>query len=332
VLPPPGSNEFHFGATLQVADLDGNGRAEVIGAATLNRSGASLRPAGGDRMHHAIGGSPNGTVYIAWDDNFPVGAWDPGYEIDLDDPPGTTTIIDGASFHVSFGEEILGGLDYDHDGAADLFVGDLVSQVGSFAQAGRGLVLYDIASLAGASVDLDFPPPGLERTEFLGGGAGHIAADTAMQGDFDGDGFDDLAFSSPHAAPLGRIDAGTIHVFHGQDGLWPATIDLATDALPPASEIRISEIYGANARQAGDAGDILCYSAAAGDIDADGRTDFITNEMQGNGLALADVDAGNLVVLSGSLVALPEAPQALLGLTAIASLASLRCSRRRRLR
>ena len=35
ILPPPGSIEFHLGATLQVADLDGNGRAELIAAATL---------------------------------------------------------------------------------------------------------------------------------------------------------------------------------------------------------------------------------------------------------------------------------------------------------
>lgn len=328
IVPPPGSNEFHLGATVQIADLDGNGRAEVIAAAALNRSGAALGPAGGSGGH-ASGGSVNGSVYIAWDDNFPAGLWAVGYEIDLAAPPGTRTIIDGAAVNQSFGEEILGGLDYDHDRAADLFVGDLVSNVGGFFAAGRGLVIYDIASLAGLDIDLDTPPPGLELTEFLGGGSNHIAADTAMQGDFDGDGFDDLAFSSPHASPLGRFNAGTLHVFHGQNGLWPETIDLAPGALPPASEIRISEIYGANGRSGSDEGDILCYSAAAGDIDADGRDDFITNEMQGNGLDPSDVDAGNLIVLSGDLVAVPEASQALLGLAAVASLTALRLRRPR---
>jgi hypothetical protein len=325
ITPPAGSSHFHTGATVQVEDLDGNGRSEVLAAAALNRAGASIPPEGGTA--HPTGGSADGTVYIAWDDNFPAGDWDVGYEIDLSNPPGTRTILDGPSVYISFGEEMLGGLDYDDDGNSDLFVGDLVSPVGGQSQAGRGLVLYDIASLAGATVDLESPPQGLVMTEFLGGGFRHIAADTAMQGDFDGDGFDDLAFSSPHARPFGRIDAGAIHVFHGQDGVWPATIDLLAGNLPSPSLVRISEIYGANGATSGDGGDVLCYSAAAGDIDGDGRTDFITNEMTGNGVAAADVDAGNLIVLSGSLVAVPEAGKASLALWALAGLSALRRAR-----
>jgi hypothetical protein len=47
VLPPTsGSVEFSLGGTCQLADLDGNGRAEVITAATLERAGASLRAKG----------------------------------------------------------------------------------------------------------------------------------------------------------------------------------------------------------------------------------------------------------------------------------------------
>ena len=53
--------------------------------------------------------------------------------------------------------------------------------------------------------------------------------------------------------------------------------------------------------------------------------------MQGNGLDPSDVDAGNLIVLSGDLVAVPEASQALLGLAAVASLTALGLRRARRL-
>ncbi|MFT5192135.1 MAG: hypothetical protein ACI9DF_005175 [Verrucomicrobiales bacterium] len=37
VLPPAMAEGYHFGATVTVGDLDGNGRQEVIAAAALNR-------------------------------------------------------------------------------------------------------------------------------------------------------------------------------------------------------------------------------------------------------------------------------------------------------
>ncbi|HSG94914.1 MAG TPA: hypothetical protein VLA28_05305, partial [Afifellaceae bacterium] len=56
IRPPDGSSDFHFGATVQVADLDDNGRAEVMAAAALNRAGASLAPLGG--AGNGSGGAP----------------------------------------------------------------------------------------------------------------------------------------------------------------------------------------------------------------------------------------------------------------------------------
>ncbi len=306
ITPPPGSFHHHFGATCQIADLDGNGRGEVIAASTLNRAGAGIPAFGAPfSQAHPTGGTIDGTLYLAWDDNFAGDPWPAGFTFDISTPPGSRTIIDGGLRNRNFGEEILGGLDYDADGTADLFVGDIVGD-GTVAQnrfnSGTGHVLYDAAMLRGLVFDLDSPPPGLALTTFLGGGFGEIAADTATQGDFDGDGIGDLAFSSPHASPLGRANAGAIHVFHGQPGQWPALIDLAPAALPPASEVRIAEIYGAHGNMPGDSGDVLCYSAAAGDIDDDGRTDIITNEMLGNGVAPGTTDTGNLIVLGGSLL------------------------------
>src|SRR5262249_7886386 len=46
VRPPAGATEYHLGATVQVADLDGDGRDEVLAAAALERVGASLVPEG----------------------------------------------------------------------------------------------------------------------------------------------------------------------------------------------------------------------------------------------------------------------------------------------
>ena len=46
----------------------------------------------------------------------------------------------------------------------------------------------------------------------------------------------------------------------------------------------------------------MCYSAAAGDVDGDGLTDIIANEMVGNGIAPSTLDVGNLIVMGGDLV------------------------------
>ncbi|MCG8588736.1 MAG: hypothetical protein MJE66_05545 [Proteobacteria bacterium] len=302
ITPPPGATRFHFGATCQIADLDGNGRAEVLAAAALNRAGASLLPAGSaPGASEGTGGSTDGTLYIVWDDNFPAGEWDDGFSFSVDGAPDDVTIVDGGTRNVAFGEEILGGLDYDDDGNADLFVGDIVGDLsGARNRSGSGHVLYDAASLRGLSFDLDSPPAGLRTTVFLGASANNIAGDTATHGDYDGDGIDDLVFTSPHSSANRRRDAGIVHVVYGQVGPWPTTVDLRHANLPAPSELRYVEVWGARGTAGFDSGDVLGYSAATGDIDGDGQDDLIVNEMLGNGATPAARDTGNLIVVSGT--------------------------------
>jgi len=300
ILPPADSAEHHFGATCQVADLDGNGRGEVLAATALSRGGAGV-PAPGQPSEtaHARGGSPAGALHIAWDDNFPPGPWPAGYTVSLAAPPGGRTLLRGGPGNRTFGEEILGG-DFDGDGAADLFIGDLtgdLSPFGGLPLSGMGVVIYGAAGLRGLERALDGLPPTLRQTLLLGPEIGAIAGDTAVAGDFDGDGITDLAVSSPHAnpphdSPQSRISAGIVHVLHGESAGWPTLIDLRQ----PPSTIRLTEIYGAQGERPGDRGDTLGYSMAAGDLDGDGRADLLLNEMLGNGL---QVDQGNLLLLSG---------------------------------
>lgn len=308
-LRPPGDCDdddgdgidCHFGATVQIADLDGNGVGEVIAAAALNRAGGSLPPAGGSG--NGAGGSRLGTVYIAWDDNF-VGSWNPSPDFSVGtgagSNPGSHTIMHGGAGNHVFGEELLGGLDYDNDGAPDLFVGDLTGEgFGSLpdtTNAGLGHIIYDAELLRNEIFYVDSPPPGFAMATFQGPGTGAIAADTAMHGDYNDDGIDDIAFSSPHDDHFGRVNAGTIHVLLGKNGQWPAESDLDPANYPDPSDVQFLEIYGANG-VSGDAGDTLCYSAADGDINGDGVIDVITNEMLGNGLQPGSEDAGNLVLM-----------------------------------
>jgi len=306
-FPPPGSTNFHLGATCQIADIDGNGRAEVMAAAALNRAGAGLQPPGGGAQ--SSGGSVDGTLYIAWDDNFSGDPWVNGLSFDISQSPAARTIINGENVNISFGEEILGGLDYDNDGKSDLFVGDLVADgTGSRPQSGIGYVFYDAATLKGLEFDLQTPPAGVTVTRLFGPVRGAIAGDTVAQGDFDNDGTDDLAFASPHAAPQGRTAAGAVDILFGQTGGWPALVDIAN--LPPPDILRVTEIRGAHGDTAGNNGDTLSYSAAAGDVDGDGHIDLITNEMVGDGIVAGTVDVGNLIVVSGAAMTAPGLTQA----------------------
>lgn len=305
ITPPPGATEFHSGATCQIADLDGNGRGEVLFAAALNRAGATVPALGASGANaHGIGGSPHGTVFILWDDNFPGGDWagNAGFRFDLS--PGTRSEIHGATGNETFGEEILGGLDFDGDLRADLFVGDIVGDLSPASDrdaSGAGNVFYDAAMLRGRTVRMNEPPVDLAITTFLGANRGDIAADTGAQGDFDGDGRSDLAFSAPHHAPLGRTAAGALYVFFGQSGRWPALIDLRQPL--DGAGVRGAVVLGARGSAGADSGDTLAYSAATSDYDGDGRVDLVINEMEGNGLAPAAVDDGNLLLVSGALLA-----------------------------
>jgi hypothetical protein len=324
--PPAGAREFHLGATCQIADLDGNGRAELLAAATLSRIGAGIPPAGTPSgPTHSSGGTADGTLYIAWDENFGGDDWN-GLDFAIDDPSVVASSIDGGASNVSFGEEIVGAGDVDGDGAADLFVGDLTGTApGRPAFAGLGHLLSGVDDLRGAHFDLDAPPASVAVTTFAGALLREIAADTAIAGDFDGDGRADVAFSSPHAEPLGRVQAGVLYVFHGQSGAWPAFVDLADGALPPASLLRATQVLGAHGAAGFDRGDVLAYSAAAGDLDGDGKTDLIVNEMLGNGTAVDD--AGTLIVVSGALIA-PEPGAAVLAIAALLAVAGIQWRRR----
>jgi hypothetical protein len=300
IKPPLGSTGHDVGATVALADLDGNGKAEVLAAATLNRAGGALEPAGGSGR--GLGGSPDGTLYIAWDDNF-SGTWIPAPDFRIGEGIGGSTTIDGAAANGSFGEELLGGLDYDNNGQADLFVGDLVSDGwGPYSNgnnSGTGHVIYNAASLKGLSFDLDSPPVDFTMATFVGPIAGAIAADTAMHGDFNGDGIDDLAFSSPKDSPFGRSGAGTLHIVLGQNGVFP-TVTSLKPATFPTSGVKIFEIYGAEGFNLATPGDVLCYSGAEGDVNGDGVTDLVINEMQGDGSVLNDV--GNLLVINSAVL------------------------------
>ncbi len=306
VDPPTDSADYHLGATVQLADLDGNNRMEVLASATLRRAGASLRlPGAPNNTGERAGGSTDGTLFIIWDENFPPWLWPNGYRFSAESPPlGNFTRIDGDPIYTNFGEEVIGGLDYSGDGLSELFIGDLIASPDGRSLAGIGYVIYNSANLRGLSFRIDTPPSDIFISTIYGPKANAIGADTVAQGDFDGDGIGDLAFGNPGDTPDSRSKAGTVNILYGQPGGWPTLIDLRPDSIGPTEVfpipdvMRIAEIRGGKGSTGSNIGDTLCYSGSAADIDKDGLTDLIINEMVGDGVATPDV--GNLIIISGA--------------------------------
>lgn len=306
---PAQSRGLHFGATLFGGDADGNGKAELAVAAALNRSGAGLTPEGVPfGSYHSSGGAAGGgSAVIIWDDHFPEAPWPSGYTVDLETTTGTLTVINGAANLASpfgrsttFGEELAIGIDFDGDGKGDFLAADLVGDTtGINRNSGLGVVFFEIEQYKNMSIDLDNPseiPDGARTSVIQGPSQGAIGVDTMAVGDFDNDGLDDLVIGNPQDNPNGRTNAGTLHVFYGNENGWPSFIDTRPGNLPSPDDIRILLLQG------GQPFDVLIYSSSFGDVDGDGFTDIITNEMTGNNEIDNLANVGNLVVFSGQML------------------------------
>jgi hypothetical protein len=286
-------NEDHSGCTVRGHDLNGDGAAELLIGAGLNRASASIAPDGQATGHGVAGGdgprnnrSNAGEAYVVYGQ---VGSRPAS--IDLQSPPASTVIIYGADAGDAYGEELYGG-DFDGDGHGDVLVGALTADGIGDAEpnAGEAALIRGSMSLPGSVIDLASPPASV--TIFYGAAEHEIAGDTAFMVDMDGDGRDDLAIGSPFGAPGGRVHAGRVDVLFGTGATLPASVDLAS----PPSELAPLAIEG------GSDDDILAYSADFGDVDGDGTADLAINAMGGDGATDDLTNTGDAYVLSGAQV------------------------------
>jgi FG-GAP-like repeat/FG-GAP repeat len=155
-----------------------------------------------------------------------------------------------------------GGLqaDFNNDGIADLAVGVVGENLGAISNAGAVNVLYGTASgLTGAGSQLF-----TQNSSGVPGGSepGDGFGDALAVGDFDGDGFADLAVGVS-LEDLGTVtDAGAVNVLYGSTGgLTGAGSQLFTQDSPGV---------GSSAEPEDDFGDVL----GAGDFDGDRFADL----------------------------------------------------------
>jgi hypothetical protein len=186
-----------------------------------------------------------------------------------------------------FGGALTAG-DFDGDGYVDLAVGVPHEDLGSpeVENAGAVAVLYgSVAGLSPVGDQLWYQDgPGIEGAGEAGDGFGLALA----AGDFDGDGYIDLAVGVPFDNVEGLGDAGALNVLYGSSqGLTAVGNQWWHQNSPEA--VGVAEW-----------GDWFGYSLAAGDLNGDGYADLaigVPHEDVGNPEV---TDAGAVNVLYGS--------------------------------
>ncbi|MCC7085650.1 MAG: FG-GAP repeat protein [Pirellulales bacterium] len=149
--------------------------------------------------------------------------------------------------------------DFNGDGFDDLAVGSPFDNVAGKADSGSVQILY--GSVPGLASDNNRRFT-LESNGLQGSAVGgeHFGAALAV-GDFDGDGYDDLAIGAPNES-VGGIDAGAVHILYG------SRFGLRTTD----NQIFHQDKSGINGNAAD--GDQFGWALASGDFNRDGRDDL----------------------------------------------------------
>jgi hypothetical protein len=249
-----------FGGSVELVDIDGDGHADAVIGSPGQRVGRKARAG----VVHVVPGGPRGLVRQR---AFRLVEGRGGL-------PGTPRSDDAFGWDVSAG-------DFDGDGYGDV----AISAVG--ARAGGAKVAGSVTVIMGGVDGLDLS----RSTRFSQAGAiagrpanGDSFGRSLAVGDFDGDGFDDLAIGVPGERVRRQSAAGAVNILYGSaTGLGTARNQRFTQPL---------------LRGRAEAGDLFGFALAAVDLDCDGIDELAVgspNEDLGN-----DPNTGIVQVISGS--------------------------------
>lgn len=212
-------------------------------------------------------------------------------------------IAPGVMFAFAMAGSTASAQDFNGDGFTDMAVGTPFEDVGAAVDAGAVTVIFGAGP--GLGLDAAAPIPAGLITQAIVGEAvepGDNFGAAICWGDFNGDGFDDLAISAPSEShPISGIaGTGMVIVLYGSAiGLGPAF---------PAIIVQDPAAGGPGLGDPGEALDALGFSLAAGDFDGDTFDDLAIG-VPGEDPPGGPADAGQVHILMGSPVGLsPTAP------------------------
>ena len=178
--------------------------------------------------------------------------------------------------------------DFNNDGFDDLAIGVPNEDVGSLEDAGAVNVIYGSASGLSSTLDADqFWSQNTSNVEDVTEANDHFGSALSI-GDFNNDGFDDLAIGVPNEDVGSLEDAGAVNVIYGSASGLSSTLD--ADQFWSQNTSNVEDVTEAN--------DHFGSALSIGDFNNDGFDDLaigVPNEDVGN-----LTNAGNVQVIYGS--------------------------------
>lgn len=198
-----------FGSDVAVGDFNGDGTDDVV--------------IGAHRSADPNGKPANGAAYVFY------GGDDISGRLSISDGEQSVT-IQGPKAGAALGFPVAAG-DLNGDGIDDIIIGAQQEGVtgGNLATTGTVRVIFggdnlpETIDLSAVDADLTIP----------GAGSGLLLPTALAVSDLDGDGIDDLVFTTAlSGAARGRSSAGLAYTIIGSGSL-PSSIDITSDAAPP---------------------------------------------------------------------------------------------------